>query len=259
MGAPSALFLLALQRRHPLAALKFPLNLKQGGLESDTERDFPTIILGPSLGPLPLVYDPYHQPTAPSVSLSLSLPLSGVWNVPYISNIYLIKGSALRAELQQTDLFHHSKLDPDMAFCANIRQQVSLGRAVGGGPVDGKVGRLVTIGPGAPEAPAGPPEGHQGPVGAPGARARGMVLGVCGGHFGRPSFTPPIVLTFSAAPKENESFHLNVLQVMRPRDTLTPSLCPTQYFFLWLLKNLLKLILERDERKEREKKRERDR
>uniref|UniRef100_A0A8C4PRT6 Procollagen-lysine,2-oxoglutarate 5-dioxygenase 1 n=1 Tax=Equus asinus asinus TaxID=83772 RepID=A0A8C4PRT6_EQUAS len=47
----------------------------------------------------------------------------GVWNVPYISNIYLIKGSALRAELQQTDLFHHSKLDADMAFCANIRQQ----------------------------------------------------------------------------------------------------------------------------------------
>uniref|UniRef100_A0A8C7B6F0 Procollagen-lysine,2-oxoglutarate 5-dioxygenase 1 n=1 Tax=Neovison vison TaxID=452646 RepID=A0A8C7B6F0_NEOVI len=47
----------------------------------------------------------------------------GVWNVPYISNIYLIKGSALRAELQQTDLFHHRKLDPDMAFCANIRQQ----------------------------------------------------------------------------------------------------------------------------------------
>uniref|UniRef100_A0A8D1LWY3 Procollagen-lysine,2-oxoglutarate 5-dioxygenase 1 n=1 Tax=Sus scrofa TaxID=9823 RepID=A0A8D1LWY3_PIG len=48
---------------------------------------------------------------------------NGVWNVPYISNVYLIKGSALRAELQQTDLFHHSKLDPDMAFCANIRQQ----------------------------------------------------------------------------------------------------------------------------------------
>ncbi|XP_060026870.1 procollagen-lysine,2-oxoglutarate 5-dioxygenase 1 isoform X3 [Erinaceus europaeus] len=47
----------------------------------------------------------------------------GVWNVPYIASIYLIKGSALRAELQQQDLFHHSKLDPDMSFCANIRQQ----------------------------------------------------------------------------------------------------------------------------------------
>ncbi|XP_023555160.1 procollagen-lysine,2-oxoglutarate 5-dioxygenase 1 [Octodon degus] len=47
----------------------------------------------------------------------------GVWNVPYISNVYLIKGSILRAELQRPDLFHHRKLDPDMAFCANIRQQ----------------------------------------------------------------------------------------------------------------------------------------
>lgn len=60
--------------------------------------------------------------------------------MPYISNIYLIKGSALRAELQQTDLFHHRKLDPDMAFCANIRQQVSLGWALRGGPVDGEGG-----------------------------------------------------------------------------------------------------------------------
>lgn len=64
---------------------------------------------------------------------SSSLPISGVWNVPYISNIYLIKGSALRAELQQADLFHHSKLDPDMAFCANIRQQVSFAWAARGG------------------------------------------------------------------------------------------------------------------------------
>nr|XP_021504831.1 procollagen-lysine,2-oxoglutarate 5-dioxygenase 1 [Meriones unguiculatus] len=32
----------------------------------------------------------------------------GVWNVPYISNIYLIKGSALRAELRHVDLFHHT-------------------------------------------------------------------------------------------------------------------------------------------------------
>lgn len=47
----------------------------------------------------------------------------GVWNVPYISNIYLIKGSALRAELQNVDLFHYSKLDSDMSFCANVRQQ----------------------------------------------------------------------------------------------------------------------------------------
>lgn len=66
--------------------------------------------------------------------LRLPLSHSGVWNVPYISNIYLMKGSALRTELQQTDLFHYSKLDPDMAFCANIRQQVSPGWVVRGGP-----------------------------------------------------------------------------------------------------------------------------
>ena len=45
--------------------------------------------------------------------------------MPYISNVYLIKGSALRAELKHADLFHYSKLDADMSFCANIRQQVS--------------------------------------------------------------------------------------------------------------------------------------
>ena len=50
-GAPSSIFLLALQHSHPRVALKFPLNLKQERLQSDTERDFPTIILGPSLGP----------------------------------------------------------------------------------------------------------------------------------------------------------------------------------------------------------------
>lgn len=84
--------------------------------------------------------------------------------MPYISNIYLIKGSALRTELQRTDLFHHSKLDPDMSFCANIRQQVSLGRAVGGGPAAREVGYLVTTDPGASEIPAGLLRGRQGPA-----------------------------------------------------------------------------------------------
>uniref|UniRef100_A0ACB8EEG2 Procollagen-lysine,2-oxoglutarate 5-dioxygenase 1 n=1 Tax=Sphaerodactylus townsendi TaxID=933632 RepID=A0ACB8EEG2_9SAUR len=47
----------------------------------------------------------------------------GVWNVPYISSIYLIKGSILRSELAQAVLFHSGKLDADMAFCHNIREQ----------------------------------------------------------------------------------------------------------------------------------------
>uniref|UniRef100_A0A8D0GZQ9 Procollagen-lysine,2-oxoglutarate 5-dioxygenase 1 n=1 Tax=Sphenodon punctatus TaxID=8508 RepID=A0A8D0GZQ9_SPHPU len=47
----------------------------------------------------------------------------GIWNVPYISSIYLIKGSTLRSHLNQANLFHSSKLDADMAFCYNVREQ----------------------------------------------------------------------------------------------------------------------------------------
>uniref|UniRef100_A0A8C8RQX8 Procollagen-lysine,2-oxoglutarate 5-dioxygenase 1 n=1 Tax=Pelusios castaneus TaxID=367368 RepID=A0A8C8RQX8_9SAUR len=47
----------------------------------------------------------------------------GIWNVPYISSVYLIKGSTLRSQLIQGDLFHSGKLDADMAFCQNIRDQ----------------------------------------------------------------------------------------------------------------------------------------
>ncbi|XP_015680219.1 procollagen-lysine,2-oxoglutarate 5-dioxygenase 1, partial [Protobothrops mucrosquamatus] len=47
----------------------------------------------------------------------------GLWNVPYISSVYLVKGSVLRSQLAQRDLFHSGKLDADMALCHNIRQQ----------------------------------------------------------------------------------------------------------------------------------------
>uniref|UniRef100_A0A7D9N0H0 Procollagen-lysine,2-oxoglutarate 5-dioxygenase 1 n=1 Tax=Xenopus tropicalis TaxID=8364 RepID=A0A7D9N0H0_XENTR len=47
----------------------------------------------------------------------------GVWNVPYISSVYLVKGSILRSKLSQNDIFHSGTLDFDMAFCHNIRQQ----------------------------------------------------------------------------------------------------------------------------------------
>uniref|UniRef100_W5MDY2 Procollagen-lysine,2-oxoglutarate 5-dioxygenase 1 n=1 Tax=Lepisosteus oculatus TaxID=7918 RepID=W5MDY2_LEPOC len=47
----------------------------------------------------------------------------GVWNVPYISSIYLIKGSVLKSELLAKDLFSSPHLDPDMAFCHNVRNQ----------------------------------------------------------------------------------------------------------------------------------------
>lgn len=135
------------------------------------------------------------------------LSFSGVWNVPYISNVYLIKGSALRAELQQTDLFHHSKLDPDMAFCANIRQQVSPGWLGRGGPVGGKMGCLVAIGSAASQIPAGLPKGCQallGTLGAPSMRAGPRDLW---NHFSGSTFYT-LSLTFWTEPKENETFHL---------------------------------------------------
>ncbi|XP_077168253.1 procollagen-lysine,2-oxoglutarate 5-dioxygenase 1 [Paroedura picta] len=47
----------------------------------------------------------------------------GLWNVPYISSIYLIKSGILRSQLAQADLFHIGKLDADMAFCHNVREQ----------------------------------------------------------------------------------------------------------------------------------------
>uniref|UniRef100_A0A8C0EB18 Procollagen-lysine,2-oxoglutarate 5-dioxygenase 1 n=1 Tax=Bubo bubo TaxID=30461 RepID=A0A8C0EB18_BUBBB len=47
----------------------------------------------------------------------------GLWNVPYISSVYMVKAKALRSELDQGDLFHSGKLDADMAFCHNVRNQ----------------------------------------------------------------------------------------------------------------------------------------
>ncbi|XP_053136660.1 procollagen-lysine,2-oxoglutarate 5-dioxygenase 1 [Hemicordylus capensis] len=47
----------------------------------------------------------------------------GLWNVPYISSTYLIKGSVLRSQLARADLFHSGKLDADMALCHNVREQ----------------------------------------------------------------------------------------------------------------------------------------
>lgn len=48
----------------------------------------------------------------------------GVWNVPYVSNVYLLKGSLLRSELTDFELFNSHILDPDMAYCHNVRSKV---------------------------------------------------------------------------------------------------------------------------------------
>ncbi|XP_069774801.1 procollagen-lysine,2-oxoglutarate 5-dioxygenase 1 isoform X3 [Narcine bancroftii] len=47
----------------------------------------------------------------------------GLWNVPYISSVYLIQGTLLRSDLTDRDLYHSNKLDVDMAFCHNIREK----------------------------------------------------------------------------------------------------------------------------------------
>ncbi|KAG8005883.1 Procollagen-lysine [Nibea albiflora] len=47
----------------------------------------------------------------------------GLWNVPYISQAYLIKGSLLRSKLSQVSLYVDETMDPDMVFCRSIRDQ----------------------------------------------------------------------------------------------------------------------------------------
>ncbi|XP_056306418.1 procollagen-lysine,2-oxoglutarate 5-dioxygenase 2 isoform X2 [Danio aesculapii] len=45
----------------------------------------------------------------------------GVWNIPFLAHIYLIKGQTLRNELKERNVFVLEKLDPDMAMCRNAR------------------------------------------------------------------------------------------------------------------------------------------
>lgn len=47
----------------------------------------------------------------------------GIWNVPYVSSVYLMKAGLLRSELSDFELFQSNNLDPDMAFCHNIRSK----------------------------------------------------------------------------------------------------------------------------------------
>ncbi|PWA18176.1 hypothetical protein CCH79_00004136 [Gambusia affinis] len=49
----------------------------------------------------------------------------GVWNIPYMAHIYLIKGTVLRNELKERNHFVLEKLDPDMALCRNSREMTS--------------------------------------------------------------------------------------------------------------------------------------
>ncbi|XP_061697069.1 procollagen-lysine,2-oxoglutarate 5-dioxygenase 1 isoform X2 [Syngnathoides biaculeatus] len=47
----------------------------------------------------------------------------GIWNVPYVTSVYLMKAGLLRSELSDDDLFHSHSLDADMAFCERVRNK----------------------------------------------------------------------------------------------------------------------------------------
>ncbi|XP_031422927.1 procollagen-lysine,2-oxoglutarate 5-dioxygenase 1 isoform X2 [Clupea harengus] len=47
----------------------------------------------------------------------------GIWNVPYMSHVFLVKASVLRHQLSAADLFRSDTLDADMAFCRHARDQ----------------------------------------------------------------------------------------------------------------------------------------
>uniref|UniRef100_A0A6Q2ZHG3 procollagen-lysine 5-dioxygenase n=1 Tax=Esox lucius TaxID=8010 RepID=A0A6Q2ZHG3_ESOLU len=46
----------------------------------------------------------------------------GVWNIPYMAHVYLIKGEVLRNELTERNHFVLEKLDPDMALSRHARE-----------------------------------------------------------------------------------------------------------------------------------------
>ncbi|XP_062377217.1 procollagen-lysine,2-oxoglutarate 5-dioxygenase 2 isoform X1 [Sardina pilchardus] len=47
---------------------------------------------------------------------------AGVWNIPFMAHIYLVKGEVLRTEMKEKNYFVLEKLDPDMALCRNARE-----------------------------------------------------------------------------------------------------------------------------------------
>ncbi|XP_069753489.1 procollagen-lysine,2-oxoglutarate 5-dioxygenase 2 isoform X2 [Narcine bancroftii] len=47
----------------------------------------------------------------------------GVWNVPYIAHVYLIKGEVLRTDLKEKNYFNLDRMDSDMSLCRNIREE----------------------------------------------------------------------------------------------------------------------------------------
>ena len=52
-----------------------------------------------------------------------SHPYRGVWAVPYITGLYLIRGAVLN-DPEKRPQYIRGLLDPDMAMCANYRAKV---------------------------------------------------------------------------------------------------------------------------------------
>lgn len=71
----------------------------------------------------------------------------GVWNVPYISQAYVIRGETLRTELPQREVFSGSDTDPDMAFCKSLRDKVSGAWGPHAGVLGSSRPRLLTLTP----------------------------------------------------------------------------------------------------------------
>uniref|UniRef100_A0A672Q3Y2 Procollagen-lysine, 2-oxoglutarate 5-dioxygenase 3 n=1 Tax=Sinocyclocheilus grahami TaxID=75366 RepID=A0A672Q3Y2_SINGR len=46
-----------------------------------------------------------------------------LWNVPYITQVYLIRGETLRSRLAPVSLYQQEGMDPDMSFCTSVREQ----------------------------------------------------------------------------------------------------------------------------------------
>uniref|UniRef100_A0AAY4BL18 procollagen-lysine 5-dioxygenase n=1 Tax=Denticeps clupeoides TaxID=299321 RepID=A0AAY4BL18_9TELE len=47
----------------------------------------------------------------------------GVWNVPYLTQVYMIHGATLRSRLAEASLYQQEGMDPDMVFCRAVRDQ----------------------------------------------------------------------------------------------------------------------------------------
>ncbi|XP_048475997.1 multifunctional procollagen lysine hydroxylase and glycosyltransferase LH3-like [Rhincodon typus] len=68
--------------------------------------------------------DSYYSRSEDYIDI-VQLKRVGIWNVPYITQVYLIKGEILRNELRQKNVFTQVELDPDMIFCKNLRAKLT--------------------------------------------------------------------------------------------------------------------------------------